>query len=43
MISVKPGILYQLNQYSKANNVDWEDFYAPIQALTEENVPSWQR
>ena len=39
MISVKPGILYELNQYRKANNVDWEDFYAPIQLLTEEKVP----
>ena len=33
MISVKPGILYKLNQYRKANNVDWEDFYARIQVL----------
>ena len=42
MISVKPGILYELNQYRKANNVDWEDFYARIQLLTEEKVPNWQ-
>ena len=33
------GILYELNQYRKANNVNWEDFYAWIQALTEEKVP----
>ena len=39
MIWVKPGILYELNQYRKANNVDWEDFYARIQLLTEEKVP----
>ena len=39
MISVKLGILYKLNQYRKANNVDWEDFYAWIQLLTEEKVP----
>ena len=33
------GILYELNQYRKANNVNWEDFYGWIQALTEEKVP----
>ena len=29
------GVLYELNQYRKANNVNWEDFYGWIQALTE--------
>ena len=43
MISVKPGILYELNQYRKANNVDWEGFYVQVQVLTEEKVPNWQR
>ena len=33
------GILYELNQYRKVNNIDWEDFYGWIQALTEEKVP----
>ena len=33
------GILYELNQYRKANNINWEDFYGWIQALTEEKVP----
>ena len=43
MISVKSRILYEFNQYRleyrKPNNVDWEDFYARIQLLTEEKVP----
>ena len=33
------GILYELNQYRKAKNINWEDFYGWIQALTEEKVP----
>ena len=33
------GILHELNQYRKVNNIDWEDFYGWIQALTEEKVP----
>ena len=39
----KAGYFYELNQYRKADNVDWEDFYAQIQVLTEEKVPNWQR
>ena len=31
------GILYELNQYRKANNINWEDFYGWIQALTEKS------
>ena len=33
------GILYELNQYRKANKVNWEDFYDWIQVLTAEKVP----
>ena len=33
------GILYELNQYRKTNNINWEDFYDWIQVLTEEKVP----
>lgn len=33
------GILHELNQYRKVNNINWEDFYGWIQALTEEKVP----
>ena len=37
------GILYELNQYRRTNNVNWEDFYDWIQVLTEEKCQNWQR
>ena len=36
------GILWELNQYRKHNNVHWEDFYDWMLVLTEVKVPKWQ-
>lgn len=33
------GILYELSQYRKANDVSWDEFYGWILKLTEEAVP----
>ena len=33
------GILYELSQYRKANNISWDEFYGWILKLTEEAVP----
>ena len=33
------GILCELNQYRKANDISWEEFYSWILKLTEETVP----
>ena len=34
------GILCELNQYRKANNVPWQEFYCWMQMLTDETVPN---